>query len=72
MCFWYHLILFQVYDANIALVNPKDTLRKGDSAAFLVTAYVTEPTSDLEFSVFQPLGYNVRFQNKSFTEKSSY
>ena len=54
-----HVTFFQTYDSTIELVSPPDSLRKGDSEKFVVNAYITEPSADIEFGVYQPLGYNV-------------
>jgi hypothetical protein len=41
------------------LVNPVDTIGKGDSALFTIQAVITDPSADLELGIFQPLGYHV-------------
>lgn len=52
-------LFLQTYDASVTLTSSQASMTKGDSAMFIVEAFVTEPAADWEFGVFQPLGYNV-------------
>ena len=55
---WFSLI-FQPYPISVELSDKVDTLKKGDSALFIIKAFVTDPAANFEFGAFQPLGYNV-------------
>ena len=52
--------LFQDYLMEVDIAESKASFVKGRGGLYTVTAVITEPMADLEFGVFQPLGYNVR------------
>ena len=45
---------------EVDIAESKASFVKGRGGLYTVTAVITEPMADLEFGVFQPLGYNVR------------
>ena len=53
---------FQSYDATIVF-NPSPPanhiMNLGETHIFTLDAFVTEPSGDFEFGIFQPLGYTV-------------
>lgn len=51
--------ILQDYDVKVDFHNPSSAIRKGNAEMFSVSAFITEPSADVEFGVFQPLGYNV-------------
>ena len=54
------IYLLQDYAFKVDFHNPATSIRKGNAVLFSISAFITEPSADLEFGVFQPLGYNVR------------
>eukprot|EP00094_Tigriopus_californicus_P011496 TCALIF_11101-PA protein Name:"Protein of unknown function" AED:0.09 eAED:0.09 QI:0/0.77/0.73/0.95/0.48/0.58/46/1495/2737 len=46
------------YDAKVDFHNPSSAIRKGNAELFSISAFITEPSADIEFGVFQPLGFN--------------
>ena len=62
-----HGLELQSYDANIvfkgepALPTSPTThkMQLGETYIFAIDAFVTEPSGDFEFGIFQPLGYTV-------------
>ena len=41
------------------VVADPPVLTKGGTELFVIAAAITEPVADVEFEVYQPLGYNV-------------
>ena len=62
----HYIPALQSYDTEVSLTASAETLRKGQSAYFQVVASITIPSTELEFEVSQPLGYNVISTNLSF------
>ncbi len=50
---------FQDYDINVDMSVAPTTIQKGNGDLFMVTFFITEPAAPFEFSVKQPLGYEV-------------
>ncbi len=57
------IIFCKDFSMRVELDPPLDStplsLAKGDTYLFVVKAYITEPHGMVEFSVIQPLGFNV-------------
>ncbi len=50
----------QEYDSSVSLflTDEHKTIKKGDSKMFMLEIFLTEPMSDLEVGIMQPLGFN--------------
>jgi len=48
-----------IYDNSFNLISTS-SIARGDSHLFVITTYVTEPSTPLELGVFQPLGFDVK------------